>query len=275
MAATVVQNSDSKIPLLGTKHVIDENDNDDDDATVKEESEIPVLSKVIAPRVRNIDILKYLIGTIAGKDKVAKIIKSLLDVLRKLTIVFQNFKLNNIKTITSIASQLSIFRYLMRFGTSPYKISFFIKRIINNKNVLINRSLFEDSLDIYSTIFDELSLLYKLTILKNKKIGQFVSRQETWATEIDSLNNLRTAYLKHKDFKNVTQNSQAKLINQLDIIRFTMDFLGNSTDFINIKSKKISSIISLIASICSTVSSITTFFRLWTLARDQLTINAS
>ena len=196
--------------------------------------------------IRNLDVLKHIISTVAGKDKLVKIIKNLLDlfklvllkastkiiqndpeIVRYYTKVFphnRNWRLlmahplnllkilliSTFKTfeqkITFINSQLGLFRYILRFDLSVSGIVPFVRKIYNicrcqnngtgEKLLLINESLFQDFLNIYYSIFDQLDLFYKLKLWSNESFYSVVAKHEAISWQLDILLGLKNNYFK-------------------------------------------------------------------------------
>ena len=264
--------------LLSKTHVID---TEDDETTAREQSEspFPIQNKehTSKSQVRNVDIIKYLIGTIAGKDKIAKLLKSILDIIKKVCLILPRYsQYFDTKRISTISTQLSLFRCIMRFGSAPYIIANLFKRIISTGNVfkhpqaIFNRLLLEDSIDVYSTVFDELSLLGKLNIIKNRTFRETISRNDTWATEVDAIYSLKKACSNYKSTRSLKNDDKAKLMTKIDVARFTMELVSNTPDLFLIKSRRLERLLSLLSSVCSTVSAVLNIVRLWIMAKDQL-----
>ncbi|EJS41434.1 pex25p [Saccharomyces arboricola H-6] len=194
--------------------------------------------------VDNITILKYLLDSLSGRDKFAKIIKYALDILKlfiekskkKLvtvdssvltyyTKVLKNLTLkvalrhpvtvikvlvlsilkNFDKKIDFISQQLSTFRYILRFGGTPFRLFSLLGKfnktrkcnfqIDQIKQIWFNETSLREFLDLYYGIFDELDLLYKFKIWSNKSFYSFVSRQESLAWQYDILLSLKDNWL--------------------------------------------------------------------------------
>lgn len=198
--------------------------------------------------IRNLDVLKYIISTMAGKDKLAKIIKYIIDLIRLRLLsthssskhaglllkplVFATNILRSTITLSSanwVSQQLSIFRYALRFGGTPFRIIDMVKKVSNQymkigldpyqwNRFLLDDSTIQDGVDIYYGIFDELDMLYKLQILSNENsLYPTVIKHETIAWEIDIILNLNKVYKSlHENHKkqvelNVKLQTQALL----------------------------------------------------------------
>lgn len=184
--------------------------------------------------IQNLDILKYIISTMAGKDKLAKLIKYTIDLIRihvlssepsnhyhnhnhtrllLKPLVFFTTLLRSIISPSSadwVSQQLSIFRYALRFGGTPFRIIDMVETISNQykkhgldpyqwNKFLLSESTIRDGADIYYGIFDELDMLYKLKLLSlqnsnSQKIYQTVTKHESIAWGIDILLNLNQNY---------------------------------------------------------------------------------
>ncbi|KAH3678566.1 hypothetical protein WICMUC_001375 [Wickerhamomyces mucosus] len=236
----------------------DDNDDDDDgqqDNDIEEDDSgndekllnlkpIPIeadLRLTNARKIKQLDILKNLISQIGGKDKIAKLVQYTLNIIKfflirsKSSLIdFNNFtKINPLKFITSIiisnsiqlekkisfiTSQISSFRYALRFGTSPFKIistvenlKFFYNNIYQFdkiKSRFLTESFLTELIDVYYTIFDELELLFKLKILTNLKLSSIVSKNAAIGWYLDILLTLKQKFqqlkinqLKQQDLK--------------------------------------------------------------------------
>ncbi|CAI4038875.1 hypothetical protein SMKI_06G2250 [Saccharomyces mikatae IFO 1815] len=201
-------------------------------------------SQAKAKMVDNITILKYLLDSLSGRDKFAKIIKYALDILKlfieksrkNLTVlnpsvltnytkVLKNLTLkvalrhpvtvikvlllsllkNFDRKIDFISQQLSTFRYILRFGGTPFRMFSLLGKLNKTrkcnfqidqiKTIWLNEASLREFLDLYYGIFDELDLLYKLKIWTNKSFYSFVSRQESLAWQYDILLSLKDQWL--------------------------------------------------------------------------------
>ncbi|KAG0658121.1 hypothetical protein C6P45_002287 [Maudiozyma exigua] len=264
--------------LLSKTHVVD---TEEGETTAREQSESPLpiqnKKRISKSQVRNVDIIKYLMGTIAGKDKISKLLKSLLDIVKKVCLILPQYsQYIDTKRISAISTQLSLFRCIMRFGSTPYSIANLIKRIVSSGNILkspqviFSRLLLEDSINVYSTVFDELSLLGKLNIIKNRRFRHVISRNDTWATEVDAIYSLKKACCNYKTTQSSKFDNKAKLMNKIDVARFTLELVSNTPDLFLIKSRRLERLLSLLSSVCSAVSAILNIVRLWIMAKDQL-----
>ncbi|CAB4252749.1 similar to Saccharomyces cerevisiae YOR193W PEX27 Peripheral peroxisomal membrane protein involved in controlling peroxisome size and number, interacts with homologous protein Pex25p [Maudiozyma barnettii] len=274
--------SNTAVPtLLKDKHVVE---GDDDEATAREQSETPRptrSNKQFKSNVRNVDIIKYLIGTIAGKDKIAKFLKCILDIVKKVSLMFPSqFPNVNTKDLAYIGNQLSLFRSIMRFGSAPYNVASLINKILHNKNLLKNPSVLcnhlfvENVIDVYSTVVDQLSLLSKLNIIKNRSLRERISRNDTLATEVDAIYSLQKACLTYQ--KNKSQkNKKTDIMNKIDVVRFAMELISNTPDLFLIRSPRVEKMISLFSTVCSTVSAVLNLVRLWILAKEHQLVKLS
>ncbi|CCD25069.1 Pex25p NDAI_0E02520 [Naumovozyma dairenensis CBS 421] len=215
--------------------------------------------------VRNVDILKYLINSLAGKDKFVKIIKCILDLLKSWILTDLSSTETNIKmkklllslsttssgtsiiplksilvhpvkfvrlftlsflqnlnhNVSFITSQLSIFRYMIRFGSSPFKLLTFVKKLrsttkatnLNDiEKLWLNEKSLQDSIDLYYTIFDELDLLYKLKIWNpQERTYSWVTKHETIAWQYDILLSWKQNWFKLKDIQRKILELQIQL----------------------------------------------------------------
>ncbi|KAH3686806.1 hypothetical protein WICPIJ_002203 [Wickerhamomyces pijperi] len=202
---------------------------------------------LIHKRVKLIDIILSMIKRVAGKDKIAKIIQYSLNIfkffliksrgymattttataaaktlltnnpLRYLTALIVQHSLLLESKISFVASQISSFRYAMRFGTAPLLVYKFLCKLQNmlhphNKEALsidkfFNLQFLSEVNDVYYQIFDELELLFKLKIFTNPEISSFVSDQAAIGWMIDIL----------LTFKNKLQALQENRYKQQDL----------------------------------------------------------
>ncbi|CAI4054364.1 hypothetical protein SUVZ_16G1750 [Saccharomyces uvarum] len=224
--------------------------NDDDDTGAK------------TKMVDNITILKYLLDSLSGRDKFAKIIKYALDILKlfiekskkNLTVldpsvltyytkILKNLTLkvalrhpitvvkvvllsllkNFDRKIDFISQQLSTFRYILRFGGTPFRLFSLLGKFNRTrqcnfqvdqiKKIWFNEASLREFLDLYYGIFDELDLLYKLKIWSNKSFYSFVSRQESLSWQYDILLSLKDNWLSLQNL----QRKQLELEVQLKV----------------------------------------------------------
>lgn len=205
------------------------------------------------PLIQNLDVLKYIISTMAGKDKLAKVTKCIIDLIRlrllsstttvsskqvmvllRPLIYLTNF-IRSIITLSSanwVSQQLSIFRYALRFGGTPFRIIDFMRKISHQYNksgldlnqwnqFLINEATIQDGVDIYYGIFDELDMLYKLKLISNKKLHPVVVKHEAISWEFDILLGLK------KNYKLLQVNKQKQV--ELNVKLQTHNLLTSST----------------------------------------------
>ncbi|GAV50229.1 hypothetical protein ZYGR_0U00850 [Zygosaccharomyces rouxii] len=176
--------------------------------------------------VRNLDILEYLIGTIAGTDKLTKVAKYALDVIKAIVVSRPNSVLARLISLipnfkskaTYVSSTLSTYRYILRFGYTPFALSKLFDRLkatikdpskINK--IWMNEGALNNVLDFYYGVFDELDTLYRLSVWKNPKVYNKVVTQQCWAWEAFILLGLKNG---------LTQlNSIKSQITQLEVQR--------------------------------------------------------
>lgn len=192
--------------------------------------------------VRSIDILEYLINSLAGKDKLTKILKYTLDLLRLLvsnsragitkwdpsvlthyrkvlqnlnikmtlkhpvTIVkillvalFQNFE----SKADFVGQQLSTYRYILRFGGTPFRVVKMLQKIRNTEwdsvsvqKQWVNESSLREFLDLYYGVCDEMILLHKLKVWSHPGLHTWFSRHEVLAWQYDILLGLKDNWVK-------------------------------------------------------------------------------
>lgn len=205
--------------------------------------------------VQNLDVMKHIISTMAGKDKLAKLIKCVVDLIRiyilspnkniirckqkfppfKIVVFFIRL-IRSVLTVPStqwISQQLGIFRYALRFGGTPFRVVDFIQSLTSqyekyglswkewNKYMLREETM-RKVVDIYYGVFDELDFLYRLKILSNKKFYPIVQRHEAISSEYDILLGLK------KNYKLLHENKQRQI--ELDLKLQTHNILLNSPE---------------------------------------------
>lgn len=296
---------DKKLPI----QLIEKNQINESTKSVEASIE-PTNYKIVessTKKTRNIDILRYIFGTVDGKDKLVKLLKCILDLLnsglfvssprtsyslaRPLLIIFHMLK-KMVPRISKarasfISQQLSIFRYILRFGGTPFRVSNFVKKVrhlnlSNYQKQLINESTLQEVIDIYYGVFDELDLLYKLNFWNNSKIYDFVVKQEALSWQADILLNLKQNYFKLQNIKR--KNSQVlksnlegkelkledlsleRMYAYLDLMRLSFDCVANIIDMTNVERqlpRGTYPALSLISGTCG-------FIKLWLSTRKQL-----
>ncbi|CCF59244.1 hypothetical protein KAFR_0G02100 [Kazachstania africana CBS 2517] len=182
---------------------------------------IPNVKDMTKITVTNLEILQYLLNSLSGKDKFAKIVKYTLDLIilfiekeskpksyisksnvnnivmnllvnkPRLLIIF--FLQKFVKTLSYISSQLSTYRYILRFGNSPFLTWDFIKaikKLYTNRKHLSLQSINEtfkinDLINLYYTICDELVLLHKFKVWSNPYFYERISRHQVLSWQYD------------------------------------------------------------------------------------------
>lgn len=200
--------------------------------------------------VKNIDILKKVFGTLGGKDKLAKISKYVLDLLKlfisksrhRITVLdpsvltYYSKVLNqlNLRMIlkhpltiskillvalsqnfenkaTIISTNLSVFRQILRFGGTPFRVRSMCNKLsstvrdvskagdsvtkLNAINKLwLNEGSLGDFIDLYYGIMDELVLLHKFKVWSHAPFYSWVSKHEALSWYYDILLGLKKAW---------------------------------------------------------------------------------
>lgn len=98
-----------------------------------------------------------------------------------------------LSNLSGLANGLGIYRQFLRFGKSPFKIRDLARKfdkLINFKTMTIDPSFFTrktigDFTSLYYCIHDEMGLLYKLKVYRNKSIQQYCSKHDAigWYSE--------------------------------------------------------------------------------------------
>ncbi|EDO18596.1 hypothetical protein Kpol_1048p26 [Vanderwaltozyma polyspora DSM 70294] len=266
--STVILESGLPYSIDDTKETSNEKESHNDDNNEQqplENEKLLLKEEVIECNVvnttKNFDILYHIVGTIAGKDKLAKIIRYSLDLLRlllvyfngklreknpNLTVFYKNFNklkgnyslfkyfikfpLTTIKfflifsfksvekKISFINSQLSTFRYILRFGYLPFyllpyldKLKSIAKSPHTIGKIALNETFLQDTLNIYYSIFDELDTLYKLNLWSNDQFYNIVGRHEAYSWQLDILLALKNNWLSLKSLERKELELQLKL----------------------------------------------------------------
>lgn len=207
--------------------------------------------------VRSVDILEYLVNSLAGKDKLTKILKYTLDLLRLvvsnsragitkwdpsvltyyrkvlrdlnfrmvlkhpvtiskilLVALFQNFE----SKANFVAQQLSTYRYILRFGGTPFRVLKMLQKIrdsqwdsVNLQKTWANESSLRDFLDLYYGICDEMVLLHKLKVWSHDGLYNWFSRHEVLSWQYDILLSLKDSWLKLQSIQKKIIESNIRL----------------------------------------------------------------
>ncbi|SCU85014.1 LAMI_0C09802g1_1 [Lachancea mirantina] len=246
-----------KLPInLEVKESGDENGRDSDAETPQspcEAEEVPVQQPATqdaasqrpaaAMPVRNLDVLEAAFNSLSGKDRIAKIIKYVLDLLRlfvarsrkgitqwdpqvlqyyskvlaklnlrllvrhpvtilKIVVVaaFRNFESRALLVSTS----LSMFRQILRFGGTPFRLAKLWSKIARTTEALAHKAQsgntavtaiakiwgseqsLGDFIDLYYGIMDELMLLHKFKLWSHAGFYSWVAKHEalSWYYDI-------------------------------------------------------------------------------------------
>lgn len=166
--------------------------------------------------VRNLEILEYLIGTIAGTDKLSKVAKYALDVIRAIVTSRPNSILAKLISLipnfssraTYASSLLSTYRYILRFGHTPFALSKLFDRLQASikdtgkiDKIWMNEDALNNVLDLYYGVFDELDTLYRLKMWQNPKIYKTVVTHQCWAWEAFILLGLKNNIIRLNSIK--------------------------------------------------------------------------
>lgn len=191
--------------------------------------------------IKSIDILQYLVNSLAGKDKLAKILKYTLDLLRLLinksrnsmtkwdpsilvhykkalknlnftlvlkhpitiikvllVAIFQNFE----SKADFVSQQLSLYRYILRFGGTPFRAVKMFQKLQKSQfdldkieKIWLNESSLTDFFDLYYGICDEMVLLHKLKVWSHPGLYSWFSRHECISWQYDILMGLKNNWL--------------------------------------------------------------------------------
>lgn len=223
-----------------------------------------------------LDILHHLVNTLNGKDKFAKTVKYSLDLIIyflsiKPTVMMRNKWLRNlthtmiknlIRQLSHVSMQLSTYRYILRFGNSPFLIIKFIERckfLVKGNFTswsdrmahlglkLFNESSFKELLNIYFSICDEMMLLNRFRIWSHPRLESIISRHEVISWQIDIFLNLKDSLLELETLKrnslecNIEKNLR-QVNNNLYPNQFGMDNTATMDDQLAKLDEKILSI---------------------------------
>ncbi|KAG0671207.1 hypothetical protein C6P45_000970 [Maudiozyma exigua] len=200
--------------------------------------------------IDNMEILHYLINSLSGKDKIAKILKYILQIVKMFITKFLKqrkfinsgqirltslYNLQNLKNLllqpnlfislvflkinqklSYVIEQLGTYRYILRFGNSPFLIYNMMKncsKLWNYKdknlslqqtffNHFCNETTFRELINLYYTICDELVLLHKFKIWSNPSFYDTIMKHECWTWQTDILLNVKDSLIKLSDLQN-------------------------------------------------------------------------
>lgn len=227
-----------------------------------------------AALIAKFDIFKNVLGKLGGKDRIAKILQYVLNLLKYyltntrrflIDTKFENLSLdprlhykNPLKyfklliflnstmlerKIFDITKNISIFRQMLRFGGTPYRIrQFLIKfnkfiksgptNLINIYKFWINEDSLGDFIDLYYGICDEIILLYKLNVFTIPNFKTFIGKHEAYSWYMDILLGLKKNYNKLQENRN--KQLQLNIQNQVKqkaslLSKRLMDSIGNNS----------------------------------------------
>lgn len=216
---------------------------------------------VIKKKIQLLDIILGMISRIAGKDKIAKLIQYSLNIFKVFLIKSRGYiieskslKFNPVKAltrliiansmlleqkITFVASQISSFRYAMRFGTSPFLIYKFLTRLQQTfyskdlsfqklTSTFLNLKFLGEANDVYYQIFDELEFLFKLKVFTNPEASDFVSKQAAIGWMIDILLTFKNKYYALQENKYKQQDLRISMQVRAKASELSAKFLNNN-----------------------------------------------
>ncbi|CCE64662.1 hypothetical protein TPHA_0I01560 [Tetrapisispora phaffii CBS 4417] len=207
-----------------------------------------------AVTIEKITVLKDIVNTISGKDKIIKIIKNILDLIRvslltltekyrlsealrdsilkrKLAYLIRNpilvlkyfilnLNLKNEKRLAFISSNLSLFRYILRFGSLPFQVPYFItifKSLVkdnslgNVRKIVCNQHFLSKAIEVYYTVCDELDLLYKLKFYSNATVYNKIVYHESLSWQLDIMLSLKNNFIQLKELKKQIVENEVEL----------------------------------------------------------------
>ncbi|CUS20478.1 LAQU0S01e07492g1_1 [Lachancea quebecensis] len=235
-----------------------ERDSSDEESTAEESQELKESKQLPAVHrstvvVRNIDVLNHIFGTLSGKDRLAKILKYVLDLVKLfvsrsrigitrwdpqvlehyskvLTQLNLRLLLRHPATIAKImvvaglrnfeakaslvSSNLSLFRQILRFGGTPFRVAALWSKInlttrqiaaahakpistpdshilaVINK-LWLNEASLADFIDLYYGVMDELMLLHKFKVWHHPGMYTWVAKHESLSWYYDIMLGLK------------------------------------------------------------------------------------
>lgn len=223
--------------------------NDEGDYIYSNEKVITIDNNERKIVVENLEIIRYILNSLSGKDKSAKILKYILEIVKlfignfirrnqranidvKGSIIRYNFQ--NLKkyllqpkffllilftrinqNLNYITTQLGTYRYILRFGNSPFLVYNFIQKLKqiwsfdkttktfpqNCLELYGNEASLREILDLYYTVCDEMVVLYKFKVWSNPQLYNTITRHETLAWQYDILFSLKDVWFKLNDLK--------------------------------------------------------------------------
>lgn len=209
--------NDNSSNYYRNNYVVCENDNTNMKTVTNDGNAMDIICKV-----DKINVLQHLINTLDGKDKLAKTLKYLLDLIRYI-LSFESSTIkknrwvsqmtkNLIKKLTFVSIQLTTYRYILRFGNSPFLIIKFIqkckslvlddrysdninewigKKLVHLITKLFKASLFKELFNIYFSICDEMMLLNRFQVWKHPKLEKIISKHAVYSWQLDIFFNLK------------------------------------------------------------------------------------
>lgn len=228
----------------------DDNHEEAEEVTRAVALEVADANKTVEQKVlvRNIDILKRIFDTLGGKDRIAKIIKYVLDLLKLCVArsrksitswdpeVLQyyskvlkqlNFRmalrhpvtiakiltvamLRNFESkATLVSTNLSLFRQILRFGGTPFRVAALWKKLLlttqqlssqkgddisalaTMNKIWLNEASLGDFIDLYYGIMDELMLMHKFKLWSHTGVHKWVAKHEALSWYYDILLGLK------------------------------------------------------------------------------------
>ncbi|CCF59683.1 hypothetical protein KAFR_0H02740 [Kazachstania africana CBS 2517] len=169
--------------------------------------------KTLTNYQKHFKIIKFILNSVSGKDKIVKLLKCILEILR-------SFKLINGPFFQAVAFQLNLFRYLLRFGYTPIRLVELFQNL-KDKQLIYNENFLQKVIDLYYGIFDELDLLNKLKIIRcSPRLAHWIDKHETISWEMDILLNLKQDLQRYDNHSNI--------LLKLDILRLVCELVTNT-----------------------------------------------
>lgn len=222
------------------------------DVVISLADEIEMNKKVVA----KFEIFKNVLGKLGGKDRIAKVLQYVLNLIKLylqntrrylINEKFTNLSLNPKlifktpityfklliflnstmmeKKIFEVTKNISIFRQMLRFGGTPYRIRQFLSKVNNTvklpnvanfSKIWLNEDSLGDFINLYYGICDEVVLLYKLQVLSNPDFKKFIGKHEAYSWYLDIMLGIKQNYNKLQENRskqlqlNIQQQVRAK-----------------------------------------------------------------
>lgn len=114
--------------------------------------------------------------------------------------------------LAGLVPALGLFRQLLRFGKTPFRLNILLRRVLEGKtnwqDSVLTKATLSDAISLYYNVNDDSMLLYKLKFLKNETWRKIASRHESYAWYCDSWLALYNAYSRLQDLSQQEMDTQ-------------------------------------------------------------------